>query len=108
MKEMKEWNFITIHGLVLIYISRNSQCTMREMAAAINVTERTIKRVLEDLYTAGYITWKRTGKGNIYEMNSAKGLKHELTRDVMVGDLLDLLSHKKIRPIGKGKHRGDY
>ena len=95
MKEMKEWNFITIHGLVLLYISRNSQCTMREMAAAINVTERTIKRVLEDLDTAGYITWKRTGKGNIYELNSTKGLKHELTRDVMVGDLLKLLGHKK-------------
>ena len=97
MKEMKEWNFITIHGLVLLYISRHLQCTMREMAAAINVTERTIKRVLEDLCTAGYITWKRTGKGNIYEMNSAKGLKHELTRDVMVGDLLKLLGHKKER-----------
>ena len=68
---------------------------MREMAEAINVTERTIKRVLEDLDMTGYITWKRTGKGNIYEMNSTKGVKHELTRDVMVGDLLDLLSHKK-------------
>ena len=95
MKEMKEWNFITIHGLVLLYISRHMQCTMREMAAAINVTERTIKRVLEDLDTAGYITWERTGKGNIYEMNSAKGLKHELTRDVMVSDLLKSLGHKK-------------
>ena len=92
---MKEWNFITIHGLVLLYISRHLQCTMREMAAAINVTERTIKRVLEDLDTAGYISWKRTGKGNIYEMNSTKGLKHELTRDVMVVDLLKLLGNKK-------------
>ena len=94
---MKEWNFITIHGLVLLYISRNQQCTMKEMAAAINVTERTIKRVLEDLDTAGHITWQRTGKGNIYEMNSTKRLKHELTRDVMVGDLLKLLGHKKKR-----------
>jgi len=101
MKEMKEWNFITIHGLVLLYISQNLQCTMREIASAINVTERTIKRVLEDLDMAGYITWKRTGKGNIYEMNSAKGLKHELTRDVMVGDLLDLLSHKKNERVKK-------
>jgi len=94
---MKEWNFITVHGLVLLYISRHLQCTMREMAAAINVTERTIKRVLGDLDMAGYVTWKRTGKGNIYEMNSTKGLKHELTRDVMVGDLLKLLGHKKKR-----------
>ena len=92
---MKEWNLITVHGLVLLYISRHLQCTMREMAAAINVTERTIKRVLGDLDMAGYVTWKRTGKGNIYEMNSTKGLKHELARDVMVGDLLHLLGREK-------------
>jgi DNA-binding transcriptional regulator YhcF (GntR family) len=100
---MKEWNLITVHGLVLLYISRHLQCTMREMAAAINVTERTIKRVLEDLEIAGYITWKRTGKGNIYEMNSTKGLKHELTRDVMVEDLLKLLGHKNKRKSEKGR-----
>ena len=100
---MKEWNLITNHGLVLLYISRNPQCTMRAMALAINVTERTIKRVLGDLDMAGYVTWKRTGKGNIYEMNSTKGLKHELTRDVMVGDLLKLLGHKRKRKSEKGR-----
>jgi len=68
---------------------------MREMALAINVTERTIKRDLEDLEAAGYITWQRTGKGNIYEINSGRGLKHNLTRDVIVGDLLNLLAGKK-------------
>ena len=97
MKEIKEWTFITNHGLVILYISRNPQCTMREMAAALNVTERTIKRILEDLQIAGYITWQRAGKGNIYEFNSTKELKHELTRDVIVGDLLDLLGRKKRR-----------
>ena len=92
---MKEWSFITTHGLVLLYISQNLQCTMREMAAAINVTERTIKRTLEDLEKAEYIKWERTGKGNIYKMNSTKGLKHELTREVMVGDLLEALGGKR-------------
>ena len=94
---MKNWSFITNHGLVLLYILRNSQCTMREMAVALDVTERTIKRVLEDLKEAGYVTWEKTGKGNIYEINSTKGLKHELTREVVVGDLLNLLG-------GEGEH----
>ena len=89
---MKEWNFITNHGLVLLYVSQNLQCTMRDMATALGVTERSIQRVIEDLEIAGYITWQRTGKGNIYEINSTKGLKHGLTRDVIVGDLLKLLS----------------
>jgi DNA-binding transcriptional regulator YhcF (GntR family) len=97
---MKKWNFITNHGLVLLYISYNPQCTMRDMASALDVTERSIKRVLDDLEGEGYITWQRAGKGNIYEINHARGLKHELTKDTMVGDLLGLLSRKR-----KQKHQ---
>ncbi len=94
---MKKWNFITNHGLVLLYVSHNPQCTMREMAAALGVTERSIQRVLKDLEEEGYVTWQGTGKGNIYHINHTRGLKHELTRDSVVGDLLDLLGQKKQR-----------
>ena len=99
---MKNWNFITNHGLVLLYISNNPQCTMRDMAAALGVTERSVQRVLKDLEAEGYVTWEGTGKGNIYQINHTRGLKHELTRDVIVGDLLDLLGNKKKR---KGEKR---
>ncbi|HEY97896.1 MAG TPA: winged helix-turn-helix transcriptional regulator [Dehalococcoidia bacterium] len=92
---MKKWNFITNHGLILQYISRNPQCTMREIAEVLNVAERSIQRVLEDLEAEGYITWKRTGKGNIYEINYNQGLKHDLTKDTLVRDLLALLSSNR-------------
>jgi DNA-binding transcriptional regulator YhcF (GntR family) len=68
---------------------------MREMASTINVTERTIHRVLADLEKEGYITWQRTSKGNIYRISRKHGLRHELTRDLIVGDLLNLLGRKK-------------
>jgi predicted transcriptional regulator len=97
MKEMKDWNFITNHGLVLLYISQRPQCTTREMASTINATERTVHRVLIDLESEGYIRRQRTGKGNIYQINREHGLKHELTRDLVVGDLLDLLGYKRKR-----------
>jgi DNA-binding transcriptional regulator YhcF (GntR family) len=95
MKEMKDWNFITNHGLMLLYISQHPQCTTREMASTINATERTVHRVLVDLEREGYIGRQRTGKGNIYRISRQHGLKHELTRDSVVGDLLDLLGHKR-------------
>jgi predicted transcriptional regulator len=91
---MKKWSFITNHGLVLLFILQNPQCTMREMALALGVTERSIQRVLEDLSSEGYVTWERTGKGNIYEINHTLGLKHELTKDFAIGDLLNLLTSK--------------
>jgi len=92
---MKKWNFITNHGLVLLYASKNPQSTMRDMATALGVTERSIQRVLKDLEAEGYITWQGTGKGNIYQINHTRELKHELTRDFVVGDLLKLLSSNR-------------
>ncbi len=97
MKEMKDWNFITNQGLVLLYISKHLQCTTREMASTIKATERTVHRVLIDLEKEGYITRQRTGRGNIYQINREHGLKHELIRDSVVGDLLDLLGLKRKR-----------
>jgi CTP-dependent riboflavin kinase len=91
---MKEWHFITNHGLVLLYISQNPQCTTRQIAFAINTTERTVHRVLEDLEKEGYINRQRTGRGNIYQIKHEHGLKHELTRDSVVGDLIRLLGHR--------------
>ena len=92
---MKKWNFITNYGLVLLYISRNPQCTMRDMAAALGITERSIQRILKDLEAEGYLTRQGTGKGNIYEINHTRELKHELTKDSLVGDLLNVLGQKK-------------
>jgi DNA-binding transcriptional regulator YhcF (GntR family) len=76
---------------------------MREMAAALGVTERSIQRALKDLEEEEYITWEGTGKGNIYEINHTRGLKHELTRGVIVADLLDLLGKKGNRMTLKNK-----
>ena len=92
---MKNWNFITNHGLVLLYVSRNPQCTMREIATAIGITERSVQRLLKDLEAEGYVTWQGTGKGNIYNMNHTRPLKHELTKDSIVRDLLNLLEPAK-------------
>jgi DeoR/GlpR family transcriptional regulator of sugar metabolism len=100
MKEMKDWNFITNHGLILLYVSQHPQCTTRAMASTINATERTVHRVLVDLEKEGYIRRRRTGKGNIYQISRQRGLKHELTRDLILGDLLDLLHYKR-----KHKHQ---
>jgi CTP-dependent riboflavin kinase len=97
MKEAKDWTFITNHGLILLYISQHPQCTTREMASTIQTTERTVHRVLIDLEKDGYITRERTAKGNIYQINSEQSLKHEITRDSVVGDLLNLIGHKRKR-----------
>jgi predicted MarR family transcription regulator len=51
---------------------------MRDITAALNVTERLIQRVLEDLKAEEYITWQRIGKDNTYEINNTRGLSTSL------------------------------
>jgi DNA-binding MarR family transcriptional regulator len=92
---MKKWSFLTNHGLVLLYISKNPECTTRQIASAINITERTVHRILLDLEAEGYITRERTGKGNIYQINRELDLRHELTKALQVGDLLQLWGGKR-------------
>ena len=94
---MREFTFITHHGLVLLYVSGHPQCTAREMALAINITERTVHRILDDLEARGYIKRQRTGKGSLYQTDPDLGLRHELTRDVAVGDLIKLLGSRRRR-----------
>jgi DNA-binding MarR family transcriptional regulator len=102
MKKMKDWCFITNHGLILLHLSQHPRCTTHELASAINATERTVHRVLIDLEGEGYIARHRAGRCNMYQINSRRHLKHELTRDSAVGDLLNLLGHKRRQKQQKG------
>ncbi|MBU2608967.1 MAG: winged helix-turn-helix transcriptional regulator [Chloroflexi bacterium] len=92
---MPEWTFFTNYGLVLAYIARNTQGTAREIASAINITERTTLKIIADLEAEGYIDRERVGRGNVYRIQSHMGLRHDTTRDVVVGDLLNVLSYPK-------------
>lgn len=92
---MKGWAFITNHGLVLLYISKHNQSTIREIAGAVGVTERTVHRTLADLEKEGYLSREKAGGRNVYKIKHEFGLKHDLTKDMIVGDLLHILNGHK-------------
>jgi predicted transcriptional regulator len=102
---MKKWSFLTNHGLVLLSISRNPKCTTRQIASAIDITERTVHRILLDLEAEGYITRERTGRGNIYQINRELDLRHELTHTLQVGDLLQLLGGERKKTAIKNRFK---
>ena len=86
------WTFITNHGLVLSYVFHNPSHTAREIAAHVGVTERTTHKIISDLEVEGYITRRKSGRRNLYELDSALPLRHHTKQDVMVEDLLHVLS----------------
>ena len=90
--KISRWTIITNHGLVLAHIWKKPQSTARELASAIRVTEWTVRRIVAELEAAGYIERQRVGRSNVYRVNTDIRLRHETTRHVFVGDLLDLLN----------------
>lgn len=88
---MSEWGFLTSHGLVLAYIVRYPENTVRQMAAAVKTTEWTVHKVLRELEESGYIKRYRVGRHNTYQVNPALHLRHDMLRDVAVGGLLAAL-----------------
>jgi len=95
---MSKWTFITNHGLVLVFIAYNPGSTGRAIAQAVGITERTTHKIISDLEEAGYISRKRAGRKNQYQINLNLPLRHPNHVDTAVGELLQLLAWKKAAP----------
>jgi len=92
---MPEWTFLTNHALVLSYIARHSRITARDLANAIDITERTTRKIIADLLDTGYIDKKREGRRNRYRVNLDLALRHPVHGETAVGDLLGALGWRR-------------
>jgi predicted DNA-binding transcriptional regulator YafY len=92
---MGEWTFVTNHALVLSFIAKQPRITAREMATAIGITERTVRKIIADLHAAGYINKKKQGRGIRYRINPDLSLRHDAHREIAVGDFLEALGWRR-------------
>ena len=63
------WGFFTNHALLLLSIALDHTNTVREMAAALGLTERAVVVILNQLEAEGIIVRRRMGRRNEYEIN---------------------------------------
>ncbi len=94
---MPEWTFITKHAVVLSLIARHPRITALELGAAMSLTERAVRRIVANLYAAGYIGKKREGRGIRYRIKPDLPMRHETYREVAIGDFLEALGWKRPR-----------
>ena len=99
LNKVSRWTFITNHGLVLSYISHNSTSTAREIAQSIGVTERTTHKIISDLEQAGYITRRKSGRRNVYNVDPNLPLRHNTKKDIIVSELLEALTSRDLHEI---------
>ncbi len=82
------FDFLTNHAHVLLCISRDPGMRLREIAGCVGITERAAHRIVCELEAEGYLTRRREGRRNVYEIHPELPLRHDLEQDATAGDLI--------------------
>ena len=100
---MPAWHFLTNHARVLLCIARDPGVRLREIAATLDITERTAFGVVADLTEAGYVIKERDGRRNRYEIQHHLPLPDPASEERTVGELLELLGGHDVRRTARPK-----
>lgn len=88
---MPNWGFLTNHALVLLCIARDPGARLRDIAASVGITERSVFGIVSDLAMAGYIVKEKGGRRNRYRVEAHLPVPESVGRRLAIGDLLALL-----------------
>jgi len=86
-----EWSFLTKHAAVLLCIAQDPGARLRDIAAAVDVTERTAHGIVADLAEGGYVVKKREGRRNSYQIQPHLPLHTPVGRERTIGEVLGVL-----------------
>ena len=99
---MAEWGFLTNHARALLFIAGDADARLRDLAAELGVTERTVYGIVTDLTEAGYVVKEKEGRRNRLLLQTHLPLRDTVGRDRTVDDLLELFTRttagRKPRP----------
>ena len=105
---MAEWSFFTNHARVLICIVRDPGLRLRDLGAALGVTERSAYGIVADLVDAGYVVKDKDGRRNRYRVEAQLPLPESIGRERTIGDVLALLvdadSRRRLKQRTKERH----
>jgi DNA-binding MarR family transcriptional regulator len=90
-KDAHAWRFVTNHAHVLACIAADPTARLRDIAAAVGITERSVAHIVRDLEEAGYVTTRRDGRRNRYEVHGDLPLRHPRHRHHTVAALIAFL-----------------
>jgi len=87
-----QWSFLTNHARVLVCIANDPGLRLRDMAAALDITERSAYAIVADLTEAGYVLKERDGRRNRYSIQRHMPLPDPTNHERTVGEVLNLLA----------------
>jgi MarR family len=86
------WTFLTNHAQVLLCIAHDPGTRLRDIAASLNITERSAFSIINDLADAGYVVRQKDGRRNRYQIQAHLPLPEPASRERTVGEVLALLA----------------
>jgi hypothetical protein len=89
---MASWTFLTNHARVLLCIAHDPGVRLRDIAASLDITERSAFGIITDLIEAGYVIKERNGRRNYYRIQAHLPLPEPTSRERTVGEVLALLT----------------
>jgi hypothetical protein len=95
---VRSWSFLTNHARALLIVAGDPQTRLRDLAQALDVTERTAYGIVADLTEAGYVVKERDGRRNRYHIQADLPLRDSISRERSIGEVLDLLVDPRPRP----------
>jgi hypothetical protein len=88
---MAKWSFLTNHARVLVCIAHDPGVRLREMAVALDITERSAFGIVTELVGAGYVVKEKEGRRNRYRIQGHLPLRDSVARERTIGEVLDVL-----------------
>ncbi len=88
---MARWSFLTNHARVLVCIAHDPGVRLREIAAALEITERSAFGIVNELTEAGYVVKEKDGRRNRYQIQGHLPLRDAVARERTIGEILDIL-----------------
>jgi hypothetical protein len=95
---MASWSLLTKHARVLLCIARNPNVRLRDIAATLEITERSAYSIVGDLADQGYLLKEKEGRRNHYVVQRHLPLPEPAIADRTVGEVLDVFLQEKVRP----------
>jgi DNA-binding IclR family transcriptional regulator len=89
---MASWTFLTNHAQVLLCVARDPGIRLRDIAAGLDITERSSFGIITDLVEAGYVVKEKDGRRNRYRIQEHLPLPDSVARERTVGEVLALLA----------------
>ena len=89
---MASWTFLTVHARVLLCVTHDPGVRLRDIAANLDITERSAFSIITDLVEAGYVVKEKDGRRNRYRIQTHLPLPEPTARERTVGEVLALLT----------------